>query len=135
VERTDFRLGGVAGDAGLEAGDDPERLGEHVFTIVQPGLDLRLHRERHPEIGRLSDELAEEARRGHADNGDGGSVEGEGLAQHLRVAGEAVLPEGVAHDGDGVGAGLVIVRRGEQVGRWRRPRPALRNSRPRPAGC
>ncbi len=110
----EFLLSLGEGDAGLEArvGFDPARAA--IFELVAAGLEDVLHGGGHPEVHAPADEGAVKAFGGDADDGVHDAVEALRLADDLRIAAEAPLPQLVTDDGDGMRA-LPLVFAGKEA--------------------
>src|SRR5262245_66604708 len=87
-----------------------ERLPLRILSpIPVAGRQLRLHRQRYPQVRRLADRRAEELFWSDADNGVSDLVDRDGLADRRRIAAKLALPPGVAYDGDRMRAGDLVV--------------------------
>ena len=79
----------ILGDPGLQG------LCSYVAVVVVI-THVRLHRQRHPEVGLLARSCAKEPACSHTDNGERHTVHGHLAADHSRIAGKAALPVAVA---------------------------------------
>ena len=80
---------------------EPHDLLQAAGPIVQPVAPRqhdRLHRQRNPGVGPLTDRLAEERRRGHADDGQDTAPQRDRPAEDVGPSAEAPLPVLVADD-------------------------------------
>ena len=71
------------------------------FQISAVRLNLRLQLHRQPEIGRLTDALAQEPGLGYADDLYSGTADAHRTAEHIGISAETSLPEAVAKDSHG----------------------------------
>src|SRR5262245_36894377 len=87
-----------------------ERLPLRILSpIPVAGRQLRLHRQRYPEVRRLADLRAEELFWSDADDGVSNILNRDGLADRRRFAAELALPPGVAYNCDRMLAGDLII--------------------------
>ena len=93
----------------LEPRQQIERCKRFVIQAVPAGRSLFFHGERNPEIGRLADRCPKELRRGHADDGVDRLAKLDGLAHRGRIVPEATHPPGIAHDGNRMASGRLVV--------------------------
>ena len=82
--------------AGLEPQVAFDPAGAAILELVDAGVELPLHRGRHPELKRVADERAVEALRRHADDRVRQAGEHLRFADDVGIAAEAVLPRLVA---------------------------------------
>ena len=104
-----FQAGLLGGDAGLEAGDEVERLEPLVGEAVAVGGDLLLHGKGNPEVGGVADGRAQEARFGYADERVVVVGDVDDFAEDAGVRVGVALEPAVAGDGYGARAGGLIV--------------------------
>src|SRR5215469_12013286 len=83
--------------SGLETADHP---GIMVATFFQPIFSQNLGHidDRSPEVGREEELCAAEVRRSNADDGEGMLVDLDGAANHIAIAVEIAVPEGVTQN-------------------------------------
>jgi hypothetical protein len=113
---TGFRLSKA--DAGLQATDDlkPLALVEWLLfkrEIVVAGKDFALHGEWDPDVRINADRLALKLRRSNTDDIVRSTADANFAAKDVMRAAEAVLPEAVTDDGDGVRIAQFVNLRGE----------------------
>src|SRR5260370_35847642 len=77
------------------------------------------HRERNPDVGRLTHLGTEELRRSDADDVEDGRAQLDLSVEHGRIAGEGTLPPRVADDRDGMIAFGVVILIGERSAKGR----------------
>ena len=112
-KQVDVGGGSLQGDAGLETSHEVERLGEVGLVGVPAGRDGFGHGHGNPHVGSLADFGAEELRRSDANDIEDGGAEFEFAIENVGVAGEGLLPEGVADNDDRMIAFGGVVRVGE----------------------
>src|SRR5208282_6756448 len=116
----DTGLGLFHCDAGLPPPNhlEPHRLLYGLLfggKIVAAGDNLRLHRERHPNVRREADCQAEKVRRHHANDVVGSVADANLAAEDRGTASQSALPETVADDGDGIRVARFVDSRVEGV--------------------
>ena len=99
-KQVDVGGGPLHGDAGFETAHEVERLGEVGFVGVPAGRDGFGHGHGNPDVRSLADFGAEELRRGDADDIKDGGAKLEFAIENVGVAGEGLVPVGVADNDD-----------------------------------
>ncbi len=86
----------------LQPGEAFDPAGAAVLQLVAARLKPLLHRNRDPELNRVTNERTEKTFRSYADDGVRQPVQHLATANHIWVGIESLAPELIADNGDGV---------------------------------
>src|SRR3954468_9019235 len=98
----------LEGDTRLEASQPEQPVGVRSVQS-RLALDLRLHRQRNPDVRRTPNHLARERPWPDADDGQGLAVQPDRSPGDVRSTSEAPVPEPIADDHDRTSAGRAIL--------------------------
>src|SRR5262249_935096 len=94
--------GFLQGDPRLQTPQNIKRFGEIFLTAVPTRRDGPQHRKRGPCIGSFPDFCAEKLRRRHADDAEDSLSQYQLVVEAVGIGAEAMLPETVGNDHDGM---------------------------------
>ena len=119
LDRADLLTRLLERDARLQPAHHHEPGPRAVVQQIHPRLDRGLHHHRQPEVERLADDVAAEARRRDADDRHRDVVHAHDAADRGARPREAALPIVVREDRDGILPRRLVFRRGEGAARVR----------------
>ena len=119
VEDADGGLGLLLRDARLEPTVEVEPGVAFVVEGVPGGGDGGLHHHRDPDVGGQAGVSAFKARGGYADDLEWRSVEADVFADDVGAGSEAVAPEVVLEDDDGMSVAVFVISGSEQAAELR----------------